>query len=728
MNIVKFLEKRVFRLFFLMIAFIVGMSISSADAFAQTGLVKATPTVIGEIMSGNPQDLIVLFDDSAIENEASMMRDRIGLPFYNQEIVNFKAGMYKPLKDGVLSLLPAGQFETLMDYSHLPMMFLRIKSLPALERLLEQRRVLVVYEDGRYRHFLSQSLPLINQPAVAASGKIGSGTAVAVLDTGINYTRSAFGTCTSPAPGFCSDTNPPQAPEGCKVACVRDFTPTNDNSLDDNGHGTNVSGIVLGVAPDTRIVGLDVFRTDGFAYDSDLIAAVNWTIANRSAYNITAINMSLGGGGYNTICTGALATPLANARTAGILAAIASGNDGFNNKISYPACLPSVVSVGAVYDSNIGSRSWSVCIDSTTFADKIACFSNSANFLTMLAPGCLITAANLSMCGTSMAAPHIAGSIGVLKGADAFPLDSPDMTISRMTSTGVPVTDPKNAITKPRINLLAATSGGGGSTHSISGRVTSGVGFSRGLANPLSGVTLTLSGAATMTTTTDANGDYSFTGLSNGNYTITPSRTGYTFTPANRAVSVSGSNITNQNFTGAVSSATFSISGIITNSGNPMANVTVNLTGTANATTTTNISGIYTFTGLSNGSYTVTPSQAGFSFTPAHRSVTINNANSTGQDFVGVAVSPGTYSISGTVRTRDLGGRGGTPLPGVTITLGGIASATTTTDTNGNYSFSGLSNGNYTVTPSQTGHTFTPVSRAVTINNANVTGQNFTRN
>ncbi|MBI5076188.1 MAG: hypothetical protein HZB62_13620 [Nitrospirae bacterium] len=155
------------------------------------------------------------------------------------------------------------------------------------------------------------------------------------------------------------------------------------------------------------------------------------------------------------------------------------------------------------------------------------------------------------------------------------------------------------------------------------------------------------------------------------------------------------------------------------------------MTGAAIANTTTNASGVFTFTGLANGNYTVTPSLAGFTFAPVNRAVVINNANVTGQDFVGTPAAS-TFSISGTVRTAGggigVGGGLGTPVAGVTITLGGAATGTTTTNALGVYTLTGLANGNYTVTPSLAGFTFTPVNRAVIINNANMTGQNFTRN
>jgi len=200
-------------------------------------------------------------------------------------------------------------------------------------------------------------------------------------------------------------------------------------------------------------------------------------------------------------------------------------------------------------------------------------------------------------------------------------------------------------------------------------------------------------------------------------------------TPNSRAVAISGANSTGQDFTGTVTGSTYTISGTVTRGGSPFSGVTMTLSGAASLTTTTDAGGNYTFT-LPNGNYTVTPSMTGYAFTPTGRSVTVSGANLAGQDFTGTAVVQ-TYSISGTVMTAG-GGVGvgglGAPLSGVTITLSGAASGTTTTNSLGTYTLTGLSNGNYTVTPSQTGSTFMPANRNVTINNTNVTGQDFTRN
>ena len=76
---------------------------------------------------------------------------------------------------------------------------------------------------------------------------------------------------------------------------------------------------------------------------------------------------------------------------------------------------------------------------------------------------------------------------------------------------------------------------------------------------------------------------------------------------------------------------------------------------------------------------------------------------------------PSTYTISGRVTGS-----------AAQLTLSGTSSATTNTDGSGNYSFVGLVNGTYVVSPSQSSYTFTPSTQSVTINGANATGKNFT--
>jgi hypothetical protein len=140
-----------------------------------------------------------------------------------------------------------------------------------------------------------------------------------------------------------------------------------------------------------------------------------------------------------------------------------------------------------------------------------------------------------------------------------------------------------------------------------------------------SGATLTLSGGASGTTTADSSGNFSFTGLANGTYTVTPSRSGFTFTPTSQPVTVNGANVLGINFT-AQPVPTWSVSGTVSppTSGS---GTTLTLSGGASGTTTADGSGNFSFTGLANGAYTVTPSRSGFTFTPTSRSVNVSSAN-----------------------------------------------------------------------------------------------------
>jgi len=249
------------------------------------------------------------------------------------------------------------------------------------------------------------------------------------------------------------------------------------------------------------------------------------------------------------------------------------------------------------------------------------------------------------------------------------------------------------------------------STFSITGTISPTAGGS--------GATVNLSGASSATTTANGSGVYTFTGLANGAYTVTPSHTGYTFSPTSQLATVNGSNVTGINFTATQGTTpTFSIGGTISPTAGG-SGATVTLTGAASAATTANSSGVYSFTGLVNGAYTVTPSHTGYTYSPTSKSATVNGANVTGVNFTATQVTTPTFSISGTI-SPTAGGSG------ATVTLTGAASAATTANTSGVYTFSGLANGAYTVTPSNTGYTFTPVSQAATVSGANVSGVNFT--
>lgn len=160
------------------------------------------------------------------------------------------------------------------------------------------------------------------------------------------------------------------------------------------------------------------------------------------------------------------------------------------------------------------------------------------------------------------------------------------------------------------------------SGYAISGRVADDQGV--GMAS----VTITLSGSQTGVVQTDANGNYSFGNLvAGGNYTLTPSKAAFTFTPASRTFNVLSGDQT-ADFTVQV----FQISGRVTDStGAGLAATTMTLSGTQSATVQTNSAGNYTFPNLAVGNYTVTPSKTDdlltYTFTPPNRSYTNMNSS-----------------------------------------------------------------------------------------------------
>lgn len=221
------------------------------------------------------------------------------------------------------------------------------------------------------------------------------------------------------------------------------------------------------------------------------------------------------------------------------------------------------------------------------------------------------------------------------------------------------------------------------------------------------GTVVTLSGAASASTTADAAGNYNFVNLAPGTYTVTPSASGTVFTPASQTVTLGSAHALGVNFT--ASAVTYSISGTV--SGAP--NDSVVLSGSASQTTTTNASGSFTFSGVGNGSYTVTPGASGLVISPSSQPVTVNGANVSSVNFTAAAQ---TYTVSGVI----------TGGAGTTITLAGGAGGSTTADASGSFSFTGLTSGSYLLTPSKAGAVFTPTTLSVSVQGASVTNANFT--
>lgn len=155
-----------------------------------------------------------------------------------------------------------------------------------------------------------------------------------------------------------------------------------------------------------------------------------------------------------------------------------------------------------------------------------------------------------------------------------------------------------------------------------------------------------------------------------------------------------------------------------------IAGVTMTLGGTSSGTSVTNTNGNYTFTGLADGSYTVTPSHGSYTFSPASGSANPASNQTATVNFGASPVQGKTYSIFGNVKDKN-----GANLPGVTMQLqwgSTVLESIDLTGADGNYVIPDLPDGlTYIVTPIMTGKSFTPTSQNVLVNGSDVTGKNF---
>jgi subtilisin family serine protease len=308
--------------------------------------------------------------------------------------------------------------------------------------------------------------------------RAGTGVGIAIVDSGVDYTH------------------PELAPTGVKTIQLYDSRTTIQTTdpryaKDDNGHGTEVAGIAaalgksssaIGVAPAATIVSVKVLDSSGNGDESTLIAGLNAILASVSSgnpHNIRAANMSLGGYDSGSGVAGvpsqpcdaedpALASVFRQLLAANVVPVVASGNGGCTSGVEWPACLSTSLAVGSVYDQGYSSVEYSDsmqcnasgttgCTDSLAGPGTIACYTDSGSRLDVWAPTGS-TAPTMGggydtggFFGTSASAPYVSGLMALL--AEASPGTSATGAAAAIRSTGIPITDPRNGITR---NLVQA--------------------------------------------------------------------------------------------------------------------------------------------------------------------------------------------------------------------------------------------------------------------------------
>ncbi len=364
----------------------------------------------------------------------------------------------------VLDALPVHEFALRSRPRHAPILAGEIGR-TGLERLRRLKGVRRIDLERPGTTELAQSVPLVGAATLHAMGVTGAGVVIGVVDSGVDSAHPDLAgavvaeACLCRADGGC-------CPNGSS------FQIGPGAAQDDRGHGTGVAGIITsdghvaapGVAPGAQIVAVKVINSTFTCCISDVISGLDWILDNRP--DVAAINVSLGTlNTYPGDCdnadaiTGGMTFIIEALRAAGIPVFTPSGNAGNSGAMSAPGCVSASISTGAVYDEDLGPLDFFACPEPFTAAHQVACWSNSSPTMDLLAPGGMTTTSALgggvwTDFGTSFSVPHATGCAALLAQAD--PGIRAGAIETTLKATGHPVVDPKNNLTYPSIDCLAA--------------------------------------------------------------------------------------------------------------------------------------------------------------------------------------------------------------------------------------------------------------------------------
>ncbi len=280
-----------------------------------------------------------------------------------------------------------------------------------------------------------------------ALGYTGAGIGVCVIDSGVTTWHDDL--------TYNGTSSVVKTKNGQRVAAFVDFVNNRTSPYDDNGHGTHVSGIIAGngydtfgaragIAPSAHLVSLKVLDRDGRGVISDVIAALDWAVTNKALYNIRVINLSVGAAVTESYNTDPLTLAAKRAVDAGIVVVTAAGNLGRSASgqtqyggITAPGNAPWVLTVGASShegtvtrtDDKMGGYSsrGPSAVDFQAKPDLVAPGTGIVSLSDPLSLMYLSKAAYLlkgslfsnqkpylSLTGTSMSSPVVAGSVALM--------------------------------------------------------------------------------------------------------------------------------------------------------------------------------------------------------------------------------------------------------------------------------------------------------------------------
>lgn len=284
-----------------------------------------------------------------------------------------------------------------------------------------------------FRLLLDESTATIGADALQLDGATGEGKVVAVIDSGVDGDHPGLDGSVVDAACYLDGLPSFSSMPSVSIAEMCENGTRSDTSAEpcsvipiSCSHGTAVAGVIsgddealLGVAPDAGIMALRVtavveglanagdpeYPYSAFIPEAGVLAALEHVYSMRNTHDIAAVNLSLGGDPGS--CQDAAWEDIVERLTdAGIAVVAASGNNGWDDAITFPACLPDVVSVGA-----------------TTALGEVASFTSSSSDLDLLAPGSPVEttvletydpSGFLDQQGTSFSSPHVAAAFALI--------------------------------------------------------------------------------------------------------------------------------------------------------------------------------------------------------------------------------------------------------------------------------------------------------------------------
>jgi len=313
------------------------------------------------------------------------------------------------------------------------------RSLPYASVLKAKSKISPAAGKVVFRIDLQEAIPSIGANNSYELGFTGEGTYVAVIDTGVEVDHAFL------------------AGKVALEACFSSECPNGETEMYGPGaatpvhwHGTHVAGIIAGengdfhgVAPDSKIIAINVFDKNGAALDENIVRALAYIVSLTGDYNIAAVNMSLGGQQpFTETCDTylpAVTAEIHNLRIKNVATVISSGNN-YSLGMSSPACISEAVSVAASHITH----------------NLITDFSNLSEFTTLAAPGYGINSSKMSgaygtASGTSMAAPFVAGAFAVYR--SKYGVQLVEDVVDAFQETAVPATRSYTGIIAKRLDL-----------------------------------------------------------------------------------------------------------------------------------------------------------------------------------------------------------------------------------------------------------------------------------